>query len=144
MAKIQCKGTVLKQTIANSLTAIAQIIGFDLSGSKSDTYESTTLDITGPWKTFDLTGYSTPGKLSGELFYDVGLAGHKAITTLMGHTTGPTAPAQNAMQITYADGGSTTQSFTAASVGFDATVAMDSGLKGKFNIEITGDPGFPT
>ena len=140
MAKVISKGTILKQTISASLTAIAQIISLDHSGAKADTFDSTTLDG-GIFKTKDLTGYSEPGAISGELFYDPALAGHKALSSLMGFSS--TAPAQNAMQITYADIAATTQSFTAAAVGFGVTVDMANGLKGKFNIDITGDPGFP-
>lgn len=139
MAKVISKGTILKQTISASLTAIAQIISLDISGAEAQTFESTALD-TGVFQTFDLTGYSAPGDISGELFYDPALAGHKFLTGLMGYSS--TAPAQNAMQITYADTGLTTQSFTAAAVGFGATVDMGDGLKGKFKIKITGDPGF--
>ncbi len=140
MAKVISKGTTLKQTISASLTAVAQVISLDHSGAKSLTYESSTLDQTGPFNLKDLTGYSDPGAISGELFYDPNLAGHKFLTGLMGYAT--TAPAQNAMSLTFVDGGTTVMSFTAASVGFGVTVDMGSGLKGKFDIEVTGDPGF--
>ncbi len=139
MAKVICKGTVLKQTISASLTAIAQIISFDHSGAESLTYDSTTLDG-GIFKTYDLTGFSEPGEISGELFYDPALAGHKFLSGLMGYST--TAPAQNAMQIVYADQATTTQSFTNSGIGFGVTVDMGDGLKGKFKIKISGDPGF--
>jgi len=139
MAKVVSKGTTLKQTISASLTAVAQVISLEHSGAKAHTYDSNTLD--GPvFDTLDLTGYSAPGAISGELFYDPNLAGHKFLTGLMGYSTTPAA--QNAMSLTFVDAGTTVMAFTAAAVGFGVTVDMGSGLKGKFDIDITGDPGF--
>lgn len=139
MAKVVSKGTTLKQTISASLTAVAQVISLEHSGAKAQTYDSTTLDG-GVFMTKDLTGYSDPGAISGELFYDPNLAGHKFLTGLMGYAS--TSPAQNAMSLTFVDAGTTVMTFTAAAVGFGVTVDIASGLKGKFNIDITGDPGF--
>ncbi len=139
MAKVVSKGTTLKQTISASLTAVAQCISLEHAGAKAQTYDSTTLDG-GVFMTKDLTGYSDPGAISGELFYDPNLAGHKFLTGLMGYVA--VAPAQNAMSLTFVDAGTTVMAFTAAAVGFGVAVDMASGLKGKFNIDITGDPGF--
>ncbi len=140
MAKVVSKGTVWKQTISASLVPVAQALSLEFSGAKAQTYDSTTLDIVGPFMTKDLTNYTEPGNLSAELFYDPNLAGHKNMSSLMGFST--TLPAQNAMSVTYQDTGSTVQTFTAASVAFGVTVDMASGLKAKVDIEITGDPGF--
>ncbi len=140
MAKVISKGTTLKQTISASLTAVAQVISLDHSGAGSETYDSTTLDATSPFKSKDLTGYSEPGDISGELFYDPNLAGHKFLTGLMGYAS--TAPAQNAMSLTFVDAGTTVFTFTNSGVEFGVTVAMNDGLKGKFKLGISGDPGF--
>lgn len=140
MAKVICKGTIFKMTISASLTATAQVISLDHSGAESLTYDSTTLDG-GVGKTYDLTGYAEPGELSGELFWDPALAGHKALITLMGYAS--TLPVTNAMSLTYADTGATVQTFTGSGVAFGATVDMKDGLKGKFKIKVTGDHGFP-
>jgi hypothetical protein len=137
MAKVKCKGTKLQHTVSASLVDIAQIITFSHSGSGSETYESTALD-TGVFKTFDQTGYSNPGEISGELFYDPALAGHQSITDLIA------APADNAMKIIYADSGASEQPFTAAGVQFGTTVEMNDGLKGSFTYTVDGDPGWKT
>ena len=73
-----------------------------------------------------------------EIFYDPALAGHQSVTDLIA------TPADNAMQIVYADTGATTQSFGGAGVGFGVTVDMGDGLKGKVKVKIDGDPGWPT
>lgn len=137
MAKVKVKGMIVKHTISAALTAIAQIIGIDLDGCGSITYDSTTIDG-GVYKTYDQTGYSEPGKLNLELFLDPALAGHQFITDLIA------APADNAMQITYADSGATTQSFTQSGIEFGVTAAMNDGLKASVSYQIDGDPGWPT
>lgn len=140
MAKVVSKGTVFKQTISASLVAVAQCISIEFSGAKAQTYDSTTLD--GPVAmTKDLTGYTDPGTLSVELFYDPSLSGHKQLANLLGYST--TAPLQNAMAVVFADSGPTTMNFTCAALGMGVTVDMASGLKGKLDIDITGDTGFP-
>jgi hypothetical protein len=137
MAKVKCKGTVWKTTQSMSLTAIAQVISMEMSGSEAETFDSTTLDG-GVFKTYDHTGYAEGGEFSAELFYDPALAGHQSITDLIA------TPADNAMQIAYADTAVTTQSFGGAGVGFGATVDMGDGLKGKVKVKVDGDPGWPT
>lgn len=137
MAKVIGKGTKLQHTISMSLADIAQLLSIEHSGSESLTYDSTTLDG-GVHKTYDPTGYSEPGTVSGELFYDPALAGHQAITDIIA------SPADNAMKIIYADSANTEQAFTAAGVAFGATVAMEDGVRGSFSYQVDGDPGWPS
>lgn len=137
MAKVICKGTKLKQTIAASLVDIAQVSSIEESGAESNTYASTTLDQVDAFETEDLTGYSKSGTISGELYYDPALAGHKAITSRIA------TPASNAMQLVFADQAATTKSFTVTGHKFGATVDMGDGLKGKFEFKISGNPGWP-
>jgi hypothetical protein len=137
MAIVKCKGTKLQHTVSASLVDIAQILSIEHSGSGSETFESTTLDG-GVYKTFAPTGYSNPGQVSAEIFYDPALAGHQAVTDLIA------TPATNAMRIIYADTAATNQAFTSAGVEFGATVAMDDGLKASITYTVTGDPGWPS
>lgn len=137
MAIVKSKGSKLQHTVSASLVDIAQMLSMEHSGSGSETFESTTLDG-GVFKTFAPTGYSNPGRVSAEIFYDPALAGHQAITDLIA------TPATNAMKIIYADTAATNQSFTSAGVEFGATVAMDDGLKASMTYTVTGDPGWPS
>ena len=137
MSIVKCKGTKLQHTVSASLVDIAQILSIEHSGSGSETFESTTLDG-GVYKTFAPTGYSNPGQVSAEIFYDPALVGHQAITDLIA------TPATNAMKMIYADTAATNQAFTSAGVEFGATVAMDDGLKASITYTVTGDPGWPT
>lgn len=137
MAKVKGKGTIFKMTIAASLTPLAQLLEFGISGTEAGTYPSTTLDG-GVYETEDLTGYAKPGEWSGSLFHDPALAGHKFITSIID------TPATNACQITYADTGATTQSFTGTGWKFGNKVVMNDGLKADVGCKITGNPGWPT
>jgi len=137
MAKVKSKGIVLSHTVGSAAVALAQIINLEESGAASMTYDATTLDG-GVFKQFEPTGYSEPGELTGTLFYDPALAGHKNITNLIA------APATNAMSVTFPDAGSTTKAFTAAGYEFGYAAAMDNGLVGTFKYKLTGNPGFPS
>lgn len=137
MAIVKNKGARLQHTVSAALADIAQLTGFEISGSKSNTFDSTILEG-GVYKTKAQTGYSDPGTVTAELFYDPALAGHQAITDLIA------TPADNAMKIIYADTGASEQSFTSAGTEFGATIAMDNGLKGNVTYEIDGDPGWKT
>lgn len=135
MAKVVGKGTVVQHTISASLTAVAQVLSVEHSGSKSKTYDATALDSS-VFGERALTGYSDPGTVSLELFYDSALVGHQFITDNI------TTPATNAMKLIYAN--TTEQSFTACGVEFGVSIVMDDGVKGTATYEINGSPGWPT
>lgn len=137
MAKVVCKGSVFKMTISASLTAVAQLTQFELTGSEAETVESRTLDGS-VYIPFDHTGYAMGGDFSAEGYWDPALAGHKFITSIQA------TPASNACQITYANGSSTTQSFSGTGWKFGMTVAMSDLLKMQFGCKVSGDPGWPT
>lgn len=134
MAKIACKGTQFQQSVSEVLTDVAQVISLDVSGAESETYDSTTLDVDDAYKTYDPTGYTEPGSVDGELFYDPALVGH---TTLVAPLA---APAATDYAIIYQTETPTLKEFTGAGLSFGATVAMDDGLKGSFSIKVTGAP----
>lgn len=137
MAKVKSKGIVLNHTVGTSSVALAQIINFEESGAESLTYDSTTLDG-GVFKTYDVTGYSEPGELSGTLFYDPALAGHQNITDIIA------TPATNAMSVSFPNAATTTKAFTAAGAAFGYAAEMNNGLVGTFKYKLTGDPGYPS
>lgn len=137
MAIAICKGTVLKQDISSTLTTVAQVISMSLSGTATETFEADTLDNANAGIPMKPTGRATGGTLSGEMFLDPALAGHKSLLSYI------TTPATRAMSITYADTGETAWTFTAASHGIDVTVALADGLKAAFNYTLDGLPSYP-
>lgn len=138
MAKLACKGTVLKQEIASVMTAVAQVISMSTSGVEAQTFETTTLDTSGAGRTYQPTGYTEPGTVDFDLFYDPSLAGHQAITDLA------TTPAITNWSITFTDAAPTTETFSSAGLTIGRTVDMADGLKMSVSLKLTGLPAFST
>lgn len=136
MAKIVSKGTVIKQTISMSLTAVAQVISLSHSGAEVETYDATTLDTSGSGKEYSNTGYVEGGSVDLELFYDPALSGHQAITDDV------TTPAERAWEITFSD--TTAAAFTVAGVGFGFDIDMSDATKGSVSLKLDQLMTYPT
>ena len=130
MAKIRVKGSVIKQDIASTLTAIAQVIEFSTSGAETETFDCTTLDTTGAGKEYGQTGYAEGGSLDFGVFFDPALAGHQALTDDI------TTPAERDYSLTFADAGTTEWTFTAAGIGLNVTGVMSDGLKADVSLKL--------
>lgn len=130
MAKVKVKGTVIRQTIASTLTAVAQVIEFSHSGAQTETYDATTLDTSGAGREYSQTGYTEGGTFDFSIFYDPALAGHQAITDDV------TTPVERGWEIEFADTGTTNCLFTAAGVGFGFTGVMNDGLKADVSLKL--------
>jgi len=140
MAKLKGKGTVLKQTISATLTAVAQVTDIDISGEGSLDYDSTTLDG-GVYETKELTGYSSPGTVKAGLFFDPALAGHSAIVALItGVGFSPAVPQTCVWKIEYSDTGPSSLTYTSAGVSLDQKISMNDGLKATLTMNRTGVP----
>lgn len=138
MAKVKVKGSVLKQTITTTLTAVAQVIEFSHSGAETETYDSTTLDTTGAGKEYSQTGYTEGGSLDFSIFYDPNLAGHQAITDDV------TTPVEREWSLTFADAGTTVSTFTSAGLSFGITGQMSDGLKADVSLKLDQLFGYST
>ena len=137
MAKVKCKGTVLQREISTVYTAVAQVVTVDKDEDKSQGWDSTSLD-SGVGGSRDMTGFSKPGSVSWEIWYDPALSGHQGLYALV------TTPAKQAWKIVFADGASKTMSFTTADFGMGFSVAMNDGLKAKCSAELDGLPTYPS
>lgn len=137
MAIVKCKGTKLQQYIATVYTDVAQILSLELPDMESETFESDTLDNTSAGITYSQTGRTEGGSVSGELFLDPALSGHKSLLALL------TTPAEQLWKIIFADTGATNWPFTGAGFSLGGSVALKDGLKAKFGIKLSGLPTFP-
>lgn len=146
MSKWYCKGTVVKQTIAMSLTAVAQVISIDHSGAESGTWDGTTLDTETVTSSNGIewlpTGMSEGGSVDLELFYDPALTGHQAITDEITTLT----PDLNGVpwEITFSDTPATTAAFTVAGTSFGITVDLADGLKSSVSLKLDQHMTYPT
>lgn len=138
MAKVVSKGTVLQQELSMVFTAVAQVVSLSYSGAESETFECTTLDTVGAGKEYGATGYTEPGSVDFEIFYDPALAGHQALTDLL------TTPAEQNWKIIYADTGTTELPFTGAGISWGNDIQMSDGLKASGSIKLSGLPTYPT
>jgi len=138
VAKVKCKGTSLKQTIASVGVAVAQIISLDGPDMESETFEADALDNTDAGIPYQNTGRTEGGSLSGELFYDPGLDAHRDLLELL------RVPQDEAWILTFADTETSQWTFDGAGFSFSPTVALNDGLKANFGIKLSKIPVFPS
>lgn len=138
MAKVKCKGSVLQQDISSTLTAVAQVISLTLPDMEAETTEVDTFDNTDAGIPYMGTGRTEGGSVTGELFLDPALAGHKAMLDLL------ETPVETDWALIFADSGTTTWLFTGAGFGFGGAIALPDALKATFSIKLTGLPTFPS
>lgn len=140
---IVSKGTVFKMDVAASLTAVAEVLGVEVSGAKSETFDATTLSQSASGMVRQATGYSTPPDVSIDLFWVPTNAGHQAITD---EITTPTTIVANQLDgsITFADTGATELPFKIAGVEAGITIAKDDGVKANVKYTLNGQPTWPT
>ena len=137
------KGTVLQMDVAGSLAAVAEVLSIEVSGGKSETFDSTILTQNTSGMARQATGFSTPPDISAELFWLPTNAGHQAITD---EITTPTTVVANQLdgKVIYADTGATEMPFKIAGVEVGITVAKDDGVKGNVTFTLNGNPTYPT
>lgn len=128
MAKVISKGSKIQQTIAMSLTDVAQMVSFSSSGAENETVDTTTLDTSGAGKEYLATGYTEGGSIDFELIFDPALAGHQAITDLL------TTPAEVAWKVVFSD--TSEYAFTGAGVGLDFTVDMADVIRATGSVKL--------
>lgn len=137
MAKLIGKGTILEQEIATVFTAVAQVISIDTPEPESEAFESDTLDNGSAGIPYTPSGRTEGGSLSGELFLDPALTGHKALLSLL------TTPALQAWKLKFANSGPTTWPFSGAGFKLGAKIELKEGVKASFSIKLNGIPTFP-
>lgn len=138
MTKIPGKGTVIKQTVSGTPTAIAQVISIDIADMEVLTYDSNTLDA-GVGVPYDETGQTEGGSWNLELFFDPALAGH---TNLLLILSTPLSYANQAWALIFADAATTSWTFVGAGISFGGTVVLNDGLKANITIKADGIPDF--
>lgn len=131
MTILQSKGTRLGIGLANSIVNLAQVLSIDYSGLKSNTFAATTLDGAVYEKKLQ-TGYSSPGQIAAELFFDPAVR-----ASLTGYVD---TPAEFRARITFADDPPTAWVFKAAGIELGVKVAMEDGVKSSVTIELSEAP----
>jgi hypothetical protein len=141
------KGTLLKKSISSTLTTVAQVFSVKAPKGKVNTFDGTTLDQSGVGTVKLPTGYSDGGTMTAELFFDPGLASHKALYAeiVAPITYVSSALAVPAYTIVWSDsqnGGPTSWPFSGWP-SLEVTAALGDGLKATFEVELDGIVTYP-
>lgn len=131
--KIKSKGTALLMEITSVYTAIPLLISLDVTGEKSETFPSETLDGSA-YKTRDPTGYVEPPIIKAEGFYD------PDDTTIQAVEAKVAAPAANNFKVTYTDGTPTSDIYSVTGYGLDKKAAMADAVKATYEFVTSGAP----
>jgi len=144
MAKLKTKGTVLEIASGTTYTAIAQVSGFSISGTATETAEVDTLDSTVGIPKMS-TGRVGGGTVTYDIIFDPALAGHKTLTALVtsAHLNTASQHLQQSWRVKFTDTSSTSMTFVSAGAGFDITCDITDALRSTLTLEVDGCPAFP-
>ena len=144
MAKLKTKGTVLEIASGTTYTAIAQVSGFSISGTATETAEVDTLDSTVGIPKMS-TGRVGGGTVTYDIIFDPALAGHKTLTALVtsAHLNTASQHLQQSWRVKFTDTSSTSMTFVSAGASFDITGDITDALRSTLTLEVDGCPAFP-
>ena len=144
MAKLKTKGTVLEIASGTTYTAIAQVSGFSISGTATETAEVDTLDSTVGIPKMS-TGRVGGGTVTYDINFDPALAGHKTLTALVtsAHLNTASQHLQQSWRVKFTDTSSTSMTFVSAGAGFDISGDITDALRSTLTLEVDGCPAFP-
>lgn len=134
MGMIVCKGTLLKLSIASTLTTVAQMIETTPPTWKSTDYESKTLDQSGAGVPRDLDGYADGGEFSATFWWDPTVASHAAMLALI------TTPTKGTWEQVLTGGTPNKIDFTSAGLQLSPKVDMGKGLQAEIKGNLDGLP----
>jgi len=129
MAVIDSQGFILKKAAAT----IGQIVSLDRSGLEAGMVETTDNASAAGMRTYQWSGLTEPGSVSGTLLYDPDTADIVALETDL------KAGTSASYSITYPDAAAVAvDTFTATPVKFDITGSVGSRVEATFELKISG------
>jgi len=133
LEKVKSRGTIVLQYVSAAYVAMAGLQSVDISGEKSETNDTTTLDG-GAYKTKDPTGYVEPPtiKLSG--LYDPAHATYTAFATLV------STPAATNFKVTYTNVTPTSAIYSGVGFALDKKISPEKHVTADITIETSGAP----
>jgi len=131
--KIKSKGTVLAQEISAVYTTIPNLTDISISGEKSETMETSSLDGT-QFHTKAPNGWTAVPTITANGFYDPDDA---TITAFHALTATPVA---TNFKITYTDSTPYSRIYAGAGFGIDKSISLADAVKMTLTIETSGAP----
>lgn len=131
MSKYKSKGCVFAVSSSGSYGAIGGLTSISVTGEKSETIDTTTLDG-GVYKTKDPSGYSNPAVIKASGFYDPSVfSGIQALIA---------TPVATNVKVTYTDSGPTSVIYSGTGFGLDKKAEVGKAIMADLEIETSGAP----
>ena len=134
MGQVRCKGTLLKLTIASTLTTVGQMVECSPPSWKSTDYESKAIDQTPAGIPRDLDGYADGGEFSATFWWDPVLASHQAVLALI------TTPTKGTWEVLLTCLTPNKSDFTSAGLQLSPKMDMGKGLQAEVKGNLDGLP----
>lgn len=133
LVKIKSKGVTLLQSVSSVYVAMFGLTSIDVSGEKSDVFDSVTLDG-GAYKTKDPNGYVDPPIIKATGFYD---PLHATYTAFAGIVATPVA---TNFKVTYTDSSPTSAIYSGVGFGLGKKADPAKGVMADIEIVTSGAP----
>ena len=133
MAKLKSRGVSCLQFVGAAYVAMAALQSIDITGEKSETSDTTTLDG-GKYKTKDPTGYVDPPSIKLTGLYDPTIATYTNFAPLV------STPVATFFKITYTDTPPTSVTYSGVGFALDRKISPEKHITADITIETSGDP----
>ena len=134
LVKYPAKGMTLLQSIASVYTAMAGVRSIEVSGYKTLTMPTESLDASSPVKTKAFNGFADPAVIKASGYYDPAHATYTAYEGLM-----PSSPATN-FKVTMPDAAPTSKIYSGVGFGINIKGEVGGALMADIEIETSGPP----
>lgn len=132
LVKYPAKGMTLLQSIASVYTALAGVRSIDISGYKTLTMPTESLDASSPVKTKQSNGFADPPTIKASGFYDPAHATYTAFEGLM-----PAATVTN-FKVTFPDAAPTSRIYSGVGFAINIKGEVGNALMADIEIETSG------
>lgn len=133
MAKLKSRGVIFAQYVSAAYVAMAGLQSIDITGEKSETNDTTTLD--GPaYKTKDPTGFVDPPSIKLTGLYDPAIATYSNFAGLV------STPVATNFKITYTDAAPTSAIYSGVGFALDKKMSPEKHITADITIETSGAP----
>lgn len=133
MAKLKSRGVTFAQYVSAAYVAMAGLQSIDITGEKSETNDTTTLDG-GAYKTKDPTGYVDPPSIKLTGLYDPTIPTYTNLAGLV------SAPVATNFKVTYTDTAPTSAIYSGVGFALDKKISPEKHITADITIETSGAP----
>jgi hypothetical protein len=133
MAKLKSRGVIFSQFVSAAYVPMAALQSIDITGEKSETSDTTTLDG-GKYKTKDPTGFVEPPSIKLTGLYDPTIATYTNFATIV------STPVATNFKITYTDTAPTSVVYSGVGFAMDKKMSPEKHITSDITIETSGDP----